>query len=89
MINCTEDDEPWEYVPVESADEVMSCGDVIECTRLKNWNRWLKIRKEQQKHLGLMVSFLLWQYQISSTDNHACNPEMYLEIDKRERGNIF
>lgn len=50
------DKEIWEYIPVETADELMSCGDVIECNRLKNWNKWLRIRKQQQKHLGLMVS---------------------------------
>ncbi|XP_015364671.1 PREDICTED: uncharacterized protein LOC107162332 [Diuraphis noxia] len=45
----------WEYIPVETADEIMLCGDVVESKRLKNWNKWLKIRKQQHKHLGLMV----------------------------------
>lgn len=53
---CNQDTE-WEYIPVETADEVMSCGDVIECKQLKNWNRWLKIRKQQHKYLGLMVNY--------------------------------
>lgn len=51
----SDSDDQWEYIPVETADEVNSHGDVIECNQLKNWNRWLKIRKEQHKNLGLMV----------------------------------
>ncbi|XP_029342358.1 MYCBP-associated protein-like [Acyrthosiphon pisum] len=53
-MSCNQDIE-WEYIPVETADEVMLCGDVAESKRLKNWNRWLKIRKQQNKYLGLMV----------------------------------
>lgn len=49
----------WEYIPVETADEIMLCGDVVESKSLKNWSRWLKIRKQQHKHLGLMVNSLL------------------------------
>lgn len=52
----SDSDNEWEYIPVETADEVDVCGDLIECNQLKNWNRWLKIRKKQQKYLGLMVS---------------------------------
>lgn len=51
---CDQDDE-WQYLPIETADEVTSCGDITECKRLKNWNKWLKIRKQQHEHLGLMV----------------------------------
>lgn len=54
-MNCNEDNE-WEYIPVETADEIMSCGDMIECKRLRNWNKWLKIRKQQHKSLGLKVN---------------------------------
>lgn len=50
------EDSEWEYITVETADEIMSCGDVIECKRLQNWNRWLKIRKQQHKSLGLKVN---------------------------------
>jgi len=46
----------WKYIPVETADEIMLCGDVVESKCLKNWNKWLKIRKQQHKHLGLMVN---------------------------------
>lgn len=46
----------WKNLPVETADEVISYGDMRECKRLENWNRWLKIRKEQHKHIGLMVN---------------------------------
>ncbi|XP_026807747.1 uncharacterized protein LOC113550231 [Rhopalosiphum maidis] len=53
-MSCNQDDE-WEYVPVETADEIMLCGDVVESKSLRNWNRWLKIRKQQHKYLGLMV----------------------------------
>ncbi|XP_025202638.1 uncharacterized protein LOC112599790 [Melanaphis sacchari] len=53
-MSCNQDNE-WEYVPVETADEIMLCGDVVESKSLKNWNRWLKIRKQQHKYLGLMV----------------------------------
>lgn len=53
---CNQDTE-WQYMPVETADEVMFCGDVIESKQLINWNRWLKIRKQQHKHLGLMVNY--------------------------------
>jgi len=49
-------DNEWEYIPVETADEIMLCGDVDESKSLKNWNRWLKIRKRQHKYLGLMVN---------------------------------
>lgn len=56
MFSNKENDE-WEYIPVETADEVMSCGNIVECKFLKNWNRWLKIRKQQHKYLGLMVMF--------------------------------
>jgi hypothetical protein len=54
-MSCNQDDE-WEYVPVETADEIMLCGDVVESKSLRNWNRWLKIRKQQHKYLGLMVN---------------------------------
>lgn len=54
-MGCNGDIE-WEYIPVETADEIMPCGDVIECKRLQNWNRWLKIRKQQHKSLGLKVN---------------------------------
>lgn len=50
------EDNEWEYIPVETADEIMSSGDVIECKRLQNWSRWLKIRKQQHKILGLKVN---------------------------------
>lgn len=50
------EDSEWECIPVETADEVILRGDMIECKRLKNWNRWLKIRKQQHKHLGLKVN---------------------------------
>lgn len=45
---------------METADEVMSCGNIVECNRLKNWNRWLKIRKQQYSHLGLTVKFKVY-----------------------------
>jgi len=54
-MSCNQDNE-WEYVPVETADEVISSGDVLECKRLKNWKRWLQIRKKQQQYLGLNVN---------------------------------
>lgn len=50
------EDSEWECIPVETVDEVILRGDMIECKRLKNWNRWLKIRKQQHKHLGLKVN---------------------------------
>lgn len=51
------DDVSWEYIPVETAEEVMACSDVpFESNCLKNWNRWMKIRKRQHEHLGLMVT---------------------------------
>lgn len=53
-MSCDQETE-WEYIPVETADEVMSCGDVIESKELNNWNKWLKIRKQQQKYLSLKV----------------------------------
>lgn len=54
---CDKKNNEWDYIPVEIDDEVISCGNIVECKQLKNWNRWLKIRKQQHKHLGLMVMF--------------------------------
>lgn len=53
-MSCNQDDE-WEYTAVETADDIMICGDSEQCKRLKNWSKWLSIRKQQHKHLGLMV----------------------------------
>lgn len=62
----------WTYLPVETADEVMSCGEMIECASLANWNRWLKIRKRQHRRLGLMVTVdkRVYCYHIGGT--HEC-----------------
>lgn len=49
-------DDEWKCIPVETTDEIILFGDMIECKKLKNWNRWLKIRKKQHKHLGLKVN---------------------------------
>lgn len=57
---CDQIHDEWEYIPVETADEVMSSGNIVECNRLKNWNRWLKIRKQQYSHLGLTVKFKVY-----------------------------
>ncbi|XP_050540302.1 MYCBP-associated protein-like [Daktulosphaira vitifoliae] len=43
------------FIDVETADDIISSNNEVECHQLKNWKRWLKIRKKQQKYLGLKI----------------------------------
>lgn len=57
-MSCDKDNNEWDFIPVETADEIVF-EDMTECKRLKNWKKWLKIRKQQNKLLGLKVNLFI------------------------------